>query len=147
MKHFLLLLFISFSAFAQNPDSTGLVLVPIPSYNPSAQYTDDAVERSLHYMKNYKSPLNVTPQAEMSFQEKMKTLNDDKFNFEEYNIKPSDVYDELPSGELKPKVTKDIPEKDTIDDTSRKIAILIVGLIAVFVTFITFLFSKRNKQF
>jgi len=157
MKHLLLLLLIGYSAFAQNkPSDTGFVLMPIPSYKSSGlseKYADDEVERSIHYMKSYKSPLSATPQPEMSFQEKVKTLNDNKFNFKEYNIKPSDVYDELPSGKLVPKkslqiqptVTTDVSEKDSSDDSSRKIAILILGLIAVFVTFITLLFSKRSK--
>jgi hypothetical protein len=113
----------------------------------------DRIEEDLR--KHLKSPLNTAATPEMSFSDAMNTLNDNKFNFKEYNIKPSNVYDELPSGKLKPKkslqiqptATTNIPEKDLIDDSSRKIAILIVGLIAVFVTFITLLFSKRNKRF
>lgn len=113
----------------------------------------DRIEENLR--KHLKSPLNTATTPEMSFSDAMNTLNDNKFNFKEYNIKPSNVYDELPSGKLKPKkslqiqptATTNIPEKDLIDDSSRKIAILIVGLIAVFVTFITLLLSKRNKRF
>lgn len=49
--------------------------------------------------------LNKTPKVNqaLSFSDKANTLRDTRFNFEEFNVKPDEVYAELSSGELVPK--------------------------------------------
>lgn len=188
MKHLLLLLLISFSAFAQdvwvngyyksdgtyidgyyktNPNPTvndnystignqnpytgewgdkpretssnlvnirpdipaGNVVTPIAlPFEPSMRYYNKAEEADrieAYLRKHLKSPLNATPQAEMSFQDKINTLNDTRFKSEEYNIKPI--------------------EPATPNSDSKTIGILF-WLFCAFSTFLVLFFLKKTKR-
>jgi hypothetical protein len=143
MKNLYLLLFIGYYSFAQQA---------LPYEPRTYQNEVSDAQKAEEYMRQHlKAPQNTDAQTEMSFQEKMNTLNDDKFNFEEYNIKPEQVYNELPSGELElkqPAITMSVPDSQPQKDSDlSKIMGVIFGLFCVFLTFITLLFSKRNKRF
>jgi hypothetical protein len=133
----------------------GNIVTPISLlYTPSNYYYNDSeAQRTEDNMrKHLKSPLSTNSQPEMSFSDKMNTLNDNRFNFEEYNIKPDEVYKELPSGELepldKPAVIMATPDNEPETDSNlSKIIGVVFGLFCVFLTFIVLLFTKRTKRF
>lgn len=65
---------------------------------------DASFNNSLNHIKNKATAPAVSPvQLSVSFSDKLNSLRDDRFNFQEFNIKPQEMFKELNSGELVPK--------------------------------------------
>lgn len=132
------------------PAGNVVTRTPLPNipYVPNYNYTE--ADRTEDYLrKHLKSPLNINSQPQMSFSDKANTLNDKSYNFEEYNVKPQEVYKENSSGELEPIDNNYIVSQNESerDNESLKIVGVIFGLFCVFATFIILLFTKRTKRF
>ena len=116
-------------------------------FKPSTYYYNkvgeaDRIEEDLR--KHLKSPLNTAATPEMSFSDAMNRLNDNKFNFKEYNIKPSNAYNELSSGKLIP-IEQAIPDNVSKAEDSNITGIMF-GLFCVIGTVTILFFLKKTKR-